>query len=116
MLPHQQHLIYFSLTGHCSSTSCRPDNENHFVNDPQTWTDPQSYCRKKYTDLATIDNMDKMNRLINAVDSRYNELARIGLEKGECKTWHWSLADNEFIEKETHWKPGEPNDLGSNAC
>lgn len=46
--------------------------------------------------------MDNMNRLINTVDSRYNELAWIGLEKGESKTWHWSLADSEFIEKETH--------------
>ncbi|CAB1329548.1 unnamed protein product, partial [Coregonus sp. 'balchen'] len=75
---------------HCSSTSCLPDNEYHFVNDPQTWTDTQSYCRKKYTDLATIENMDDMNRLINTVDN------------------------SEFIEKETHWKPREPNYLGGN--
>ncbi|KAI4874923.1 hypothetical protein NFI96_009232, partial [Prochilodus magdalenae] len=51
----------------------------HFVTESKSWTEAQSYCIECYTDLATIDNMEEMNRLINTVNSSYSGLAWIGL-------------------------------------
>eukprot|EP00063_Salmo_salar_P037121 XP_014011956.1 PREDICTED: macrophage mannose receptor 1-like [Salmo salar] len=51
------------------------------INNPKTRTEAQSYCRNKYTDLATVDNMEDMNRQINTVDSGYIGSAWIGLER-----------------------------------
>ncbi|XP_071187567.1 macrophage mannose receptor 1-like [Salvelinus alpinus] len=76
-----------------------------------TWTDAQSYCREKYTDLATVDDMEDLNRLITS-DSSYNYWYWIGLKKGDSMKWHWSLADRRFYrEGETefrNWDTGTP--------
>ncbi|KAL0162988.1 hypothetical protein M9458_042384, partial [Cirrhinus mrigala] len=70
----------------------------HFVNESKTWTEAQRYCRQNYTDLATIDNMEEMNRLINTVNGSYNGLAWIGLY-GDVNSWRWSLEDNDFYQE-----------------
>uniref|UniRef100_A0A673WC39 C-type lectin domain-containing protein n=1 Tax=Salmo trutta TaxID=8032 RepID=A0A673WC39_SALTR len=67
----------------------------HFVNMNKNWTEAQRYCREKYTDLATIDNMEDMNRLINTVDSGYNGSAWVGLYNG-VNSWRWSLEDMDY--------------------
>ncbi|XP_031687240.1 putative C-type lectin domain family 20 member A [Oncorhynchus kisutch] len=68
----------------------------HVINIEKTWTDAQSYCREKYTDLAAVDDMEDLNRLITSVSS-YNYWFWIGLKKGD--SMKWSLADRRFYRK-----------------
>ncbi|KAG8014417.1 L-selectin, partial [Nibea albiflora] len=49
-------------------SSCLP-HQYHFVADPMNWTEAQTYCRQTYTDLATIENSEEMQQLINTVSS-----------------------------------------------
>ena len=57
-------------TGLCAVSSHAERRCYHFVYEPKTWTEAQSYCREKYTDLATIDNMEDMKILNNMADER----------------------------------------------
>uniref|UniRef100_A0AAZ3QB84 C-type lectin domain-containing protein n=1 Tax=Oncorhynchus tshawytscha TaxID=74940 RepID=A0AAZ3QB84_ONCTS len=83
----------------CTLSSCLT-HEYHYVSNPKTWTEAQRYCREKYTDLATIENMEDMNRLINTVDIGYNGSVWIGLEKGDIMVWQWSLANRDYYGEE----------------
>uniref|UniRef100_A0A8C9SGW9 C-type lectin domain-containing protein n=1 Tax=Scleropages formosus TaxID=113540 RepID=A0A8C9SGW9_SCLFO len=77
----------------CTLSSCFPQ-QYHFVNMSKNWTEAQSYCREKYTDLVTIDNPEEMNRVINSVNlTGYTGPAWIGLEKGNSWNWQWSLEE-----------------------
>ncbi|XP_071402752.1 secretory phospholipase A2 receptor-like [Centroberyx affinis] len=79
----------FFLSGWHTFSTCLP-RLYHYVAEPKTWTEAQSYCREKYTDLATIDNMEEMNQLINTVPSSdYYEDVWIGLHDD----WRWSFSD-----------------------
>ncbi|XP_070978135.1 macrophage mannose receptor 1-like [Oncorhynchus clarkii lewisi] len=83
----------------------------HVINTEKTWTDAQSYCRENYTDLATVDDMEDLNRLITSAND-YKFWYWIGLKKGDSMKWHWSLADRRFYrEGETefrNWDTGTP--------
>ncbi|XP_050927460.1 L-selectin-like [Lates calcarifer] len=78
----------------------------------------QSYCREKYTDLATIDNMEDVNLLTSMVDlskmvyPTYSYLAWIGLYD-DVNSWRWSLSDRSFYTQEEadfrNWASGEPD-------
>uniref|UniRef100_A0A8C1AFJ6 Si:dkey-11o15.8 n=1 Tax=Cyprinus carpio carpio TaxID=630221 RepID=A0A8C1AFJ6_CYPCA len=90
----------------------------HFVNESKTWTEAQRYCRQNYTDLATIENMEEMNRLINTVNGSYNGSAWIGLYD-DINSWRWSLEDNDFYQEGQrdfrNWYH-EPNNAGNELC
>uniref|UniRef100_A0A8C9SMA6 C-type lectin domain-containing protein n=1 Tax=Scleropages formosus TaxID=113540 RepID=A0A8C9SMA6_SCLFO len=85
--------VHVSLQGLCTLSSCFT-HQYHFVNMTKNWTEAQSYCREKYTDLVTIDNPEEMNRLINRVNlTGYTGPAWIGLKKGNSWKWQWSLEE-----------------------
>ncbi|XP_078143285.1 uncharacterized protein LOC139914127 isoform X1 [Centroberyx gerrardi] len=102
-------LLFFS--GFSSFTSGSSDF--HFVNVAENYTDAKSYCRDKYTDLATVHNAADMDNLIASVPSN-KDRAWIGLEIGDVWRWHWSSPDKglDFF----NWKAGEPQKSNQDIC
>ncbi|KAK2900221.1 hypothetical protein Q8A73_013350 [Channa argus] len=79
-------LVVLSLSGWSLSTCLL--HQYHYVPDLKNWTEAQSYCRQTYTDLATIENTEEMNQLINTVSSAgYNSSVWIGLYNQINWTW-----------------------------
>uniref|UniRef100_A0A671QNM2 C-type lectin domain-containing protein n=1 Tax=Sinocyclocheilus anshuiensis TaxID=1608454 RepID=A0A671QNM2_9TELE len=99
--------------------SLASSRQYHFVNESKTWTEAQRYCRQNYTDLATIDNMEEMNRLINTVNGTYNDSAWIG-EYDDVNSWRWSLEDNDFYQEGErdfrNWYHEPDNSGGNQLC
>ncbi|KAK3510473.1 hypothetical protein QTP70_008668 [Hemibagrus guttatus] len=84
----------------------------HFVNEKKTWSEAQTYCRVKYTDLATINNMVEMKKLNHTLIKENAKKAWIGLQREGPGKWLWSLADQTFYrdgDNYTNWASGEPN-------
>uniref|UniRef100_A0A8C7YZS9 C-type lectin domain-containing protein n=1 Tax=Oryzias sinensis TaxID=183150 RepID=A0A8C7YZS9_9TELE len=74
----------------------------HIVNQPLNWTEAQTYCRKKYTDLATIENSEEMNQLINTISSfGYSNNFWIGLYNEI--NWRWSEGFNGSFTGNSYW-------------
>ncbi|XP_037625012.1 macrophage mannose receptor 1-like isoform X1 [Sebastes umbrosus] len=117
-------LSIVALSGLCAVSS-PAKRQYHFVYDLKNMTEAQSYCREKYTDLATIDNMEDMTILNNTVDLNktvylHNSYrAWIGLYVG-LGSWNWSLSDTSFYKHgETEfrrWASGEPNNMNNEHC
>ncbi|CAJ1081472.1 secretory phospholipase A2 receptor-like [Xyrichtys novacula] len=55
------------LTG-WNVSSCLP-RQYHYVADPMTWTEAQTFCRKTYTDLASIGSPEEMKQVSHTVTS-----------------------------------------------
>ncbi|KAG1943356.1 hypothetical protein F2P79_014978 [Pimephales promelas] len=93
--------------------------EYHFVNESKTWAEAQRHCRENYTDLATIDNMEEMNSLINTVNRSYNGSAWIGLYD-DVNSWRWSLENNDFYQEGErdfrNWYHEPNNENGNEQC
>ncbi|KAL0201648.1 hypothetical protein M9458_004835, partial [Cirrhinus mrigala] len=65
------------------------------------------YCREWFTDLATVESMDDVNRLVNIVDAEYSGSVWIGLKRGTQKRWVWSNGENKT--QYNNWASGEPD-------
>ncbi|XP_058614460.1 C-type mannose receptor 2-like isoform X2 [Onychostoma macrolepis] len=102
-----------------SVSSLTLSRQYHFVSENKTWTEAQRYCRQNYTNLATIDNMEEMNRLINTVNGSYNGSAWIGLYD-DVNSWRWSLEDNDFYQEGErdfrNWYHEPDNHGGKQLC
>ncbi|XP_071402751.1 macrophage mannose receptor 1-like [Centroberyx affinis] len=111
----------FFLSGWHTFSTCLP-RQYHYVAEPKTWTEAQSYCREKYIDLATIDNMEEMNQLINTVQPFNDDfLFWIGLR--DVIDWRWSFSDGAYYPKGAadyrNWKTvwNQPNNYrGHELC
>ncbi|XP_064796845.1 macrophage mannose receptor 1-like isoform X2 [Oncorhynchus masou masou] len=103
--------LYLTLliSGFYTPSSCL--HQYHLISNNMNWMDAHSYCRAHYTDLATVDDMEDLNRLITSGSSS-NYWLWIGLKKGDSMKWNWSLADRRFYrEGETefrNWDTGTP--------
>ncbi|XP_027131478.1 macrophage mannose receptor 1 isoform X1 [Larimichthys crocea] len=114
-------LIVIAASGLCAVSS-HAGRQYHFVYELKTWTEARSYCREKYTDLATIDNMEDMNTLNSMVDLskmadfEYKHRAWIGLYD-DVDSWRWSLSNRTFYTGSQaefrKWQTKEPNNQHS---
>ncbi len=112
-------LLKNSLIGFLTFTLSVP-HEYVFVNESKTWTEAQRYCREKYTDLATIENVQQTIDLTDTVNDDSIDLAWIGLYD-DLNSWKWTLEDRDFFkvgEKDfRNWYNPGPNNYGvQNLC
>lgn len=93
----------FSSTGFCFQSLNILQAEFVLFQTPKTWQEAQRICRDKCFDLATINDMEEMLKVLEVVKDKYDSAVWIGLEGANTYKWHWSLADKEF------YKEGERN-------
>ncbi|XP_035987373.1 P-selectin-like [Fundulus heteroclitus] len=90
---------FFAAASALCAVSSLPAHKYHFVYEPKTWNEAQSFCREHYSDLATIHNMDDVNILNEMADSQQMR-AWIGL----YDNWKWSGSDGEY----RNWQSDQP--------
>ncbi|XP_062372092.1 macrophage mannose receptor 1-like [Sardina pilchardus] len=104
------------LSGLVSLSSSVP-RQFHVVKEQKNWTEAQQYCREKFTDLATIDDMTEMEKVKSKIHEAGAGDAWIGLKRGD---WQWSLADRDFYRENEaefrNWYPGEPSGGAGEEC
>ncbi|XP_044198340.1 uncharacterized protein LOC122974388 [Thunnus albacares] len=95
---------------YCASTP----HQYHFIGTTLPWSEAQTYCREQYTDLATVIDIEEMNRLVNTAQSStggYTQKAWIGLHNDPASSRRWEWSDQcDF--KYRYWKQGQPDNVG----
>lgn len=80
----------------------------------------QIFCRYTYTDLATVDNMEDISRLLGSFEGAYNSSAWIGLHDDPKNSWRWSLEDSQFYKEGERdfrrWFEYPLNEDGNDLC
>ena len=77
------------------------------MSEAKTWTEAQSYCREKYTDLATVGNAEEMKKLKDTV-SAAGHRSQVWIGLYSHVDWKWSDGFNQSGAEGRNWEPGEP--------
>lgn len=80
-----------------------------YVNISKNWTDAQTYCRKYYKDLSTIQS-DGEQQILIGLRGENMSLSWFGLYR-EMKNFLWSDGDSFSFSK---WQIGQPNNYNGN--
>ncbi|XP_052417765.1 C-type mannose receptor 2-like [Carassius gibelio] len=111
MIQNKIQLVVF-LAGILSKASCDL-YQIVLIQEPKTWTEAQSYCREKYTDLATVQSDEdraKLKEAANAVN--FQSLAWVGFYR---VSWGWSYQNTPA--SYTMWESWDPDlPKTSEAC
>ncbi|KAK1151731.1 macrophage mannose receptor 1-like [Acipenser oxyrinchus oxyrinchus] len=66
----------------------------YYENTEMSWSEAQSYCREKHTDLATVRSQEEAEQLLNITGGSVNATAWIGLYRDDTQNWQWSNSDD----------------------
>ncbi|XP_076145686.1 C-type mannose receptor 2-like [Alosa pseudoharengus] len=109
-------LITILLVSGLGSLSSSVPRQFHVVKEQKSWTEAQQYCREKFTDLATIDDMTEMEKVKSLIHEAGAGNAWIGLKQGSSSKWQWSLAGREFYRENEaefwNWGLAQPDGDG----
>ncbi|XP_044040645.1 receptor-type tyrosine-protein phosphatase H-like isoform X2 [Siniperca chuatsi] len=61
--------IIFVLTGALVNDASAQTHQYYFVSTPVNWTEAQIYCRKVYTDLATVENTNGVSAVVSTTSN-----------------------------------------------
>ncbi|XP_060945026.1 C-type mannose receptor 2-like [Limanda limanda] len=95
--------------GHASRCERPPTfKETHFVSEAKTWTEAQSYCREKYTDLATVGNTEEMKKLKDTVPAA-GDRSQVWIGLYSHVDWKWSDGFHQSGAEYRNWRNDQPN-------
>ncbi|XP_051994302.1 putative C-type lectin domain family 20 member A isoform X2 [Xyrauchen texanus] len=97
----------FLFSAFLSAVPCS-SHEYVLIQEYKTWKDAQAYCRKNYSDLATVQTDEDGNK-INKLSIDREAYSWIGLY-ADVNSWRWSFNDENvtFLK----WDYDQPNNLG----
>ncbi|KAK7944908.1 hypothetical protein WMY93_000636 [Mugilogobius chulae] len=86
------------------------DHKYHFISEPKSWTEAQEFCRRRYIDLVTVNNMSDLQALRAAANGQPD--AWIGLYlTSENRKWLWAQPELTYSYPGMGvWWAGRPKD------
>ncbi|XP_041081668.1 putative C-type lectin domain family 20 member A [Polyodon spathula] len=86
-------LLILLLAGYCVP-STNQIRKHVFVETVKSWSEAQSYCREKHTDLATMRSQEEAEQILKLTEDSFNDAAWIGLYRDDTQNWKWSNSDD----------------------